>query len=99
LLHDQRFAEMYTASRTARGFGPQKIRVELKQRGVAIELVDACCDESDPAWRDHALKAWKKRFSNTPADSFNAWAKQARHLQQRGFTTSQIHAALGEYEQ
>jgi len=99
LLQDRRFAEVYVDSRTARGFGPVKIRLELQQRGVAAELIDACCDGADPAWGEHAARVWRKRFSQTPADSYSAWAKQARYLQQRGFDASQISAVLGDYDE
>ncbi len=98
LLQDRRFAEVYVASRTARGFGPVRIRLELQQRGVAAELIDVYCDGADPAWGERALRVWRKRFSQTPADSFSAWAKQARYLQQRGFDAAQINAVLGDYD-
>jgi len=86
-------------SRTARGFGPVKIRLELKQRGVDGELIDACCDAANPLWCEHAVKARRKRFAHTPVDSYSTWARQARYLQQRGFDASHIHAALGEYDE
>ncbi len=99
LLQDRRFAEVYVDSRAARGFGPVRIRLELQQRGVAAEVIDTYCDGADPVWCDHAVKVWRKRFSQTPADSYSAWAKQARYLQQRGFDSAQISAALGEYDE
>ena len=99
LLQDRRFAEVYVASRMARGFGPVRIRRELQQRGVAAELIDATCDGADPAWSEHAVSVWRKRFSQTPADSYSAWAKQARYLQQRGFDSEQISTALGDFDE
>ncbi len=99
LLQDQRFAEAYVVSRTARGFGPVRIRMELKQRGVAPELIDACCNVADPVWSELASEVWSKRFAGTRASSFGVWAKHARYLQQRGFDTSQINATLGDFEE
>ncbi len=99
LLQDWRFAEAYVVARTARGFGPLRVRQELKQRGVCDELIDAYCNGKDPCWSECALNAWRKRFANVPVDSFNAWAKQARYLQQRGFDASHINTALGDYEE
>ena len=35
-LNDQRFAEIYWRSRARKGFGPNKIAVELKQKGISF---------------------------------------------------------------
>jgi len=99
LLEDRRFAESFVTSRRLRGFGPVKIRLELQQRGVDAELVDASCNPADPLWCEQAVRVWRKRFAQTPPDSYRAWARQARYLQQRGFDASQIHAALGDYDE
>lgn len=99
LLQDRRFAESYVESRRTRGFGPVKIRLELQQRGVDAELIDACCATGDPAWRESVLSVWRKRFACTPPRNYHEWARQARYLQQRGFDTAQIHAALGDYDE
>ena len=34
LINDQRFAEQYIHSRSAKGYGPLRIEIELNQRGV-----------------------------------------------------------------
>ena len=38
LLSDERFAESYFQSRKNRGYGPLRIRNELKQRGVGDQI-------------------------------------------------------------
>ncbi len=94
LLSDRRFAEVYAYSRYERGFGPLRIQVELRERGIGDGLAAAALAELDPDWEALARRQRHKKFgSDTPPD-FNTRVKQLRFLQQRGFTTEQARAAL-----
>ena len=50
LLSDERFAEAYVASRRERGYGPVRIEAELRERGVADEVIATHLDDSDQEW-------------------------------------------------
>ncbi len=54
LLSDERFAESYFQSRKNRGYGPLRIRNELKQRGVGDQIFYPLSNEIE--WSDYALK-------------------------------------------
>lgn len=90
LQSDQRFAENYTRYRSNRGFGSQKIRQELKERGVAVELINDALEQQDIDWFTLALTVRCKRFGEQMPDDFKERAKQQRFLQYRGFTHEQI---------
>lgn len=90
LQSDQRFAENYTRYRSNRGFGSQKIRQELKERGVAIELINDSLNEANIDWFALAIIVRCKRFGEQKPDDFKERAKQQRFLQHRGFTHEQI---------
>jgi regulatory protein len=94
LLSDRRFAEAYTYSRIERGFGPLRIRVELRERGIGDGLAAAALAELAPDWDASARRQRHKRFSADAPLDFNARVKQLRFLQQRGFTTEQARAAF-----
>lgn len=95
LLSDARFAESFTAARARRGQGPVRIRAELRQRGVALELIAAQLDAGHD-WRQAAADVRQRRFgAEVPAD-FKEKARQMRFLEYRGFTTTQIRAAVGD---
>lgn len=94
LLSDRRFTESYISSRTQKGFGPLRIRAELHERGISNELIAEFLDERDQGWRVVARAAHRKRFGEAPPRDFRERAKQARFLQQRGFTTEQIRQVL-----
>ena len=93
LQDDSRFAESYIHHRAGRGYGPIKIRAELKRRGVEEVLSAALFEELEIDWSERVQVAWRKKFA-CPASDFRERAKQARFLQYRGFTHDHIAAVL-----
>lgn len=93
LISDQRFVEAWVRSRIQRGYGPMKIRQELKAKGVSDTLINPAVDESNPAWLDRLKDLWQKKYGTMPKD-YPSWSKQARGLQSKGFTSEQIHQIL-----
>ncbi|MFW5426045.1 MAG: regulatory protein RecX [Methylophagaceae bacterium] len=90
LQSDQRFAENYTRYRSNRGFGSQKIRQELKERGVDVVLINDALEQQNIDWFAIAVTVRHKRFGEQSPDDFKERAKQQRFLQYRGFTHEQI---------
>lgn len=93
-LSDRRFAEHYVASRRERGYGPIRIREELRYRGIEDEISAACLDNRDPAWRDEAGRALRRRFGASDSLDRAEWARRARFLARRGYDPEQIRGAL-----
>jgi len=89
LLSDARYADSYVRFRMNKGFGPVRIREELRQRGVANELINEFVDFQDRCWIESAKDAWRKRFGGEFSDDMKARAKQLQFLQYRGFTSDQ----------
>ena len=98
LLSDERFAEVYVAQRASRGYGPLRIRLELRERGVDDALITTSLRDCMIDWREAARDAQRKRFVAMP-DSFPERARQSRFLQRRGFDSEQLrHALAGDDE-
>ncbi|WP_257263883.1 regulatory protein RecX [Endozoicomonas sp. ONNA2] len=93
LQSDDRFVESYVYSRQQRGFGPVRIKSELFQKGIDSELIGQYLLEQDDHW-DELAKAVKERKFGASAPGNKERARQARFLAQRGFSRSQIYAAL-----
>lgn len=89
-LCDERFAEHYCRFRQAKGYGPERIALELKARGVHEALIAKQLEITDNTWLVLAQKAWKKRFKDERPRDFKTKAKHMRFLQYRGFTKEQI---------
>lgn len=85
LLSDARFCEAYVYSRSQRGFGPVRLREELRHRGVADSLIDAVLYDEVWDWTDLAQKAFAKRFPDGQAEDLKERVRQQRFMQYRGF--------------
>ncbi len=93
LQSDARFAESYLRSQAGR-LGGARLRQTLRQKGVGAELVQAQVEDL-PDELARARVVWQKKFAAVPADA-KEWAKQARFLQGRGFSSEIIRKLLKE---
>lgn len=91
---DTRFAENYIRYRAQRGYGSQKINIELKERGVDKQTIVNAIQEAEIDWFDLAISARRKRFGEQVPDNIKDRAKQQRFLQYRGFTHEQINESF-----
>ncbi len=94
LISDERFAEAYTQMRVEKGFGPNKIRIELRNRGVDRDLIDTEIDKYTDSWSAHAARAREKKFGAGVPQEWAEKVRQARFLQARGFLPQHIHEIL-----
>lgn len=97
-LNDQRYTENFIRSRRTRGYGPERIRQELKIRGVTQETIAEQLQITDNAWLVEARKVWQKHFKGQVPKDFKTKAKQMRFLQYRGFTQEQIESVVDPYD-
>ena len=51
LLSEERFVEQYIAMRKRKGYGPVRIRQELRERGINDIMIHEWVDERDDEWR------------------------------------------------
>jgi regulatory protein len=94
VLNDARYVEHYVSYHAARGEGPLRMEAELKEFGLASELIQAALD-GGPDWKARARDVRTRRFGDDLPESWPEKAKQGRFLQYRGFSSDQIRAALG----
>jgi regulatory protein len=95
VLNDGRYAQNYVAYHAGRGQGPLRIAAELRQRGLAAELIEAAL-ANGPDWRALARKVCRAKFGLQPPDGWAGWARRARFLQYRGFSSDHIRAVTGD---
>lgn len=93
LQSDERYTEAYVVMRKRKGYGPQRLQQELKEKGVEQSLVldELCKPEHD--WFEQAKDVLRKKFKE-PARDMKERAKQIRFLQYRGFAHDQIQEAM-----
>ena len=93
-LSDERFVEAYIRMRSERGYGPVRIRAELRERGIDDGLTALYLDVRDPLWLRRLQSVRVKRFGDKEPSDFAEKARQMRFLQARGFTADQIRVEM-----
>lgn len=93
LQSDSRFAEAYTRMRNRKGYGPVRVLMELRERGITDELASGWVYSDEHDWFESAGIAWRKKFDAVPTDPKER-AKQMRFLQYRGFSHEHISEIL-----
>ena len=98
LLDEGRLAEAYVAERLRKGFGPLRIRQELRDKGLPNELIEPHLRLSSDDWLDLIAAAHAKRFGSDPASDPKERGRRGRFLEYRGFPTDLIARFLhGEH--
>jgi len=95
MLSDDRFVTAFISQHSQRGHGPGRIRAELRQRGVAPEVIDEHLRTAEVDWDAIATQVRERKFRGSPGSRAER-AKQSRFLQYRGFSSEQIRAAMGK---
>lgn len=90
-ISDERFTEAYIRMRQLKGFGPVRIRNELRERGIGDQLVSRYLDASSPEWLDIMREQYRKKYAGESIQDYNEKAKRIRFLQYRGFHLDAIY--------
>jgi regulatory protein len=88
---DERFAEAYIRSRRLKGFGPVRIAVELRERGVDEAIVSRHLLVNDEVWVQTMHEEYQRKYHGTAYEDYQEKAKRMRFLQYRGFPLDKIH--------
>ena len=97
-LSNSRFAEIYASARADKGYGPLRIRQELRERGVDDDIISAILHDLEDLWPRKLAQVQRKRFGDILPKDMLARSKQLRFLRHRGFTLDQINELFREIE-
>ncbi len=96
-VSDARFAASFTAGRKARGYGPQRIEHDLRLLGIDENLIRSTVQPDDGHWQHVLKKTINKKYGDRPVNSFTEWAKRAKFLRGKGFSSESVLQILGRY--
>ncbi|KTD78370.1 recombination regulator RecX [Legionella waltersii] len=85
LQSDTRFAEVCCRARVRQGYGPLRIKQELKSKGIDEDVIDSVLQLEEGNWGQYAYEAWQKKYKRFGNQSFEDMQKQQRFLLYRGF--------------
>lgn len=101
LLSEARYLESFVASRARGGYGPQRIREELSQRGLARGDIDQALRDSGVDWFSQLREVWQRKFAGCLPGDARERAQQGRFLAYRGYSMEMIGRLLsgrGEWD-
>ncbi len=85
LLSEERLVSAYVAERLGKGFGPLRIRYELREKGLSDDKIEPHLDLGDETLVECLRQAYRKRFGEDGFDDRREQAKRSRFLEYRGF--------------
>lgn len=94
LQSDERFARVWVRHRLLQGYGPLRIQAELREKGIASDLIQQCLQDDGIDWFEQARQAHQRKFGRRPGRESREKARQMRFLQYRGFSGDHIRHAL-----
>ena len=97
---DERFGEMLVRSRAAQGYGPARLRAELKSHGLSDARIRALLEAAEVDWAASAAAQLRRRYGGKPAADPAEKQRRAQFLLRRGFAAATVrgltHAEVDE---
>ncbi|OON36546.1 recombination regulator RecX [Izhakiella australiensis] len=97
-LDDGRFTERFIAGRSRKGYGPQRIRMELGQKGIDRQLIDAALADCGIDWTQRAADLAWRRFGQPLPQEWKEKAKVQRYLLTRGFFMEDVQGIFRNFD-
>ena len=94
LLSEARYLESFVAHKARAGYGPQRIREELGQRGLASGDIDQALRDSGIDWFEQLRETWQRKFAGRLPVDARERAQQGRFLAYRGYSLEMIGRLL-----
>ncbi|HET6631576.1 MAG TPA: regulatory protein RecX [Rhodanobacteraceae bacterium] len=89
---DRRFGEMLVRSRASQGYGPARIRAELKTHGIVDAVAGELINDVDVDWPASAAAQLRKRYGDRGAADIKERARRAQFLLRRGFDAATVRS-------
>lgn len=99
LQSDQRFARILLRSKAERGYGPQRIRQEMKQKRLDSDAIVQAFEAYEGDWFELALATYEKKFRQPLGSDPKDRAKRQRFMHYRGYNGDQISYAMEQGHQ
>jgi regulatory protein len=87
---DDRFAEVLIRNRAAQGYGPMRLRAELKSHGLSDARIRSLLDAAQIDWVDSATAQLRRRYGSAGTSDPAERARRAQFLLRRGFPAATV---------
>ena len=87
---DGRFGEMIVRARVGQGYGPDRIRAELRSHGLSDGAIRDLLNGADADWEAIARAQLRKKYGSRPPADYAERSKRAAFLLRRGFAAATV---------
>jgi regulatory protein len=87
---DERFAQALIRNRSAQGYGPMRLRAELKSHGLSEARIRDLLDAAGIDWAQAAAAQLRRRYGAAAAGDPAERARRAQFLLRRGFPAATV---------
>ncbi|MFC3195570.1 regulatory protein RecX [Marinicella sediminis] len=96
LLSNERYACSYWRVRSAKGYGPVRIRKELQLKGISESLIQVGLTETDVDFFQLVEQVYQKKYRDQPIEDFKDKQKRQAFLYRRGFDSELIRHVVND---
>jgi regulatory protein len=89
---DGRFAETLIRHRSSQGYGPMRLRAELKSHGLSDARIRDLLDAADIDWTEYAAGQLRRRYGAAGTTDAAERARRAQFLLRRGFPAATVRS-------
>ncbi len=97
-LDDAKFADRYISGRSNKGYGAQRIRSELQQKGVDKEIITTALENTEVDWCAIARDLAVRKFDEPLPTDWKEKSKVMRYLLYRGFFNEEIQSIYRDFD-
>lgn len=97
-LDDAKFADRYISGRSNKGYGAQRIRSELMQKGVDKEIITTALENTEVDWCILARELAVRKFGEDLPTDWKEKSKVLRYLLYRGFFQEEIQSIYRDFD-
>lgn len=90
---DARFAQSLIRSRVSQGYGPQRLRAELRTHDLDDARIAQWLEAAQVDWTKSATEQLRRHYGAAVAGDRAQRLRQAQFLLRRGFAAATVHAA------
>jgi regulatory protein len=87
---DSRFGEMILRARIAQGYGPARVRAELRSHGLTENAIRTLLDHAEVDWNASAAAQLRKKYGRKRVGDRTERGKRAAFLLRRGFSAATV---------
>jgi regulatory protein len=89
---DDRFGEVLLRSRIAQGYGPMRLRMELKTHGLSDAFIRQMLEAAEVDWEASAAAQLRRRYGGAGSVDPAERARRAQFLLRRGFAAATVRS-------